>query len=191
MPWVHAADEFYSNAYGADLIDRLPPSEHYGDFGLFEDGIGIIRSFLDDWRRALAEGAVNRCAQALSASGKRAYLVAGTAQSHFLTPSIEASCLRGLLEPLYVENEYFGGNVNVTGLLVGADVGDAIRRVHRERGGRDAIYLVPRVMFNDDLIMLDDKRLEDVEAIAGVEVNMVSCSPFDYLRELTALAERS
>lgn len=191
VPWVHAADEFYSNAYGADLIDRLPPSEHYGDFGLFEDGIGIIRSFLDDWRRALAEGAVKRCAQALSASGKRAYLVAGTAQRHFLTPSIEASCLRGLLEPLYVENEYFGGNVNVTGLLVGADVGAAIRRVHRERGGRDAIYLVPRVMFNDDLIMLDDKRLEDVEAIAGVEVNMVSCSPFDYLRELTALAERS
>ncbi|MBR5259092.1 MAG: DUF512 domain-containing protein, partial [Eggerthellaceae bacterium] len=43
-PWVYAADEFYRNAHGVDLLEKLPTAEHYGDFSMFEDGIGIIRS---------------------------------------------------------------------------------------------------------------------------------------------------
>ena len=51
-PWVHAADEFYRNAYRDNLLECLPPAGFYGDFAMFEDGIGIIRSTVDDWREA-------------------------------------------------------------------------------------------------------------------------------------------
>lgn len=41
---VHAADELYLVA-GLDL----PPGEYYGEYGMLEDGIGLVRSFLDDF----------------------------------------------------------------------------------------------------------------------------------------------
>ena len=41
---VHAADELYLVA-GVDL----PPGEHYGEYPMLEDGIGLVRSFLDDF----------------------------------------------------------------------------------------------------------------------------------------------
>ena len=66
--WAFPADEFYHNAYGPELLRNLPPSEHYGDFGMFEDGVGIIRSFVDDWKRAERAGLVERCAAALRAA---------------------------------------------------------------------------------------------------------------------------
>lgn len=64
-PWAFAADEFYRNAFGADLLENLPPAERYGDFGMFEDGVGIIRSFVDDWEQAAAAGLPERAADAL------------------------------------------------------------------------------------------------------------------------------
>ena len=41
---VHAADELYLVA-GVDV----PPAEEYGEFSMLEDGIGLVRSFLDDF----------------------------------------------------------------------------------------------------------------------------------------------
>lgn len=41
---LHAADELYLVA-GLDV----PPATEYGDFAMLEDGIGLVRSFLDDF----------------------------------------------------------------------------------------------------------------------------------------------
>lgn len=126
-PWVFAADELYRNAYGEDLLEHLPPAGHYGDFALFEDGIGIIRSFVDDWRAAERDGTAARCAKALAAAGLRARFVVGGAMQPFLGQLVAAGPLAGALEPLTVRNGYFGGNVDVTGLLCGCDIAAAVR----------------------------------------------------------------
>ena len=89
-PWAFAADEFYRNAFGADLLENLPPAERYGDFGMFEDGIGIVRSYVDDWRAAHASGAAAACAEALRAAGVRARFVVGEAMQPFLDQLVEA-----------------------------------------------------------------------------------------------------
>ncbi|MBC2890423.1 DUF512 domain-containing protein [Gordonibacter massiliensis (ex Traore et al. 2017)] len=263
--WAFPADEFYHNAYGPALLENLPPAEHYGDFGMFEDGVGIIRSFVDDWHAAERAGLVERCAAALRAADSRAYYVAGCATRHFLGPLIENGPLNGLLVPLFVENDFFGGNVDVTGLLCGCDMTDAVRaarermpedrhpeRAERERrrtereqrelchperaqrveGSRAApavsipadaardpstphlrcsaqddrrgrlrasswdgdagdLFLVPRVVFNDNAVTLDDMSLEDMEKRAGVRMSVVSCNASDYLSEIIDLVGRS
>ena len=87
-PWAFAADEFYRNAFGADLLENLPPAERYGDFGMFEDGIGIVRSYVDDWRAACACGRwPPRCAEALRAAGVRARFVVGEAMQPLPGPA--------------------------------------------------------------------------------------------------------
>lgn len=185
--WAFPADEFYHNAYGPELLENLPPSEHYGDFGMFEDGVGIIRSFVDDWEHAEREGFMERCAEALREAGVRVHYVAGCATRHFLGPLVAASPLAGLLVPFFVKNDFFGGNVDVTGLLCGCDMADAVR-AEREKGLQ--LALIPRVVFNDNAVTLDDMSLEDMEKRAGARMSVVSCNASDYLLEIIDLVGR-
>ena len=191
-PWVFPADEFYSNAYHEGIVDEVPDTASYGEFELFEDGIGIIRSTIDDWNEAVSLGIDVECASALRESNTVLRLVAGEAQRDFLDQLVARSPLSGWFEPFYVKNEYFGGNVNVTGLLVGGDVSQAIaKRVKADREAgetRRVLYAIQEVVFNDDNIMLDDMRLEDMVKAAGVPIAVVSCTPLDYLRQIAELA---
>ena len=192
--WVFAADEFYRNAYADDLLDNVPAASHYGDFSMFEDGIGIIRSTIDEWRRVASEGAIGRCATALRAQGRRAVMVVGCAQREFLDPLVDEAGIRDVFEPLYVENTYFGGNVDVTGLLVGSDIAYAVQgrsRFEDEAAHLEPLFLVPRVVFNDDGLSLDGMSLEDMEKAAGQPLHVVSCSPLQYFEEITIKCDNS
>lgn len=202
-PWVFAADEFYRNAHRDDVLGNLPPASDYGDYSMFEDGIGILRSCADDWRMAVREGVAERCARALARADARARYVAGCALRETFPALIAESPLEGLLEPLFVENRFFGGNVDVTGLLCGQDAAAAIRAAAAaEAAGsaaceadapgsspaRRTLYLLPRVMFNDDGETLDGWTLEDVRKAANCPVSVVSCTPTEYLGEIAELA---
>ena len=185
VPWVFAADEFYRNANPDSLLSHIPPTEFYGDFSMFEDGIGIIRSTIDDWEAVERDGVIARVANALRGKQLVARMVVGCAQREFLEPLASRSGITDVFKPLYVENAFFGGNVDVTGLLVSEDIVKAIRAC--ETPARAQLFLVPRVIFNDDGLTLDDKTLQDMENEASVRLRMVSCSPIDYFREIAEL----
>ncbi len=192
-PWVFMADEFYSRAYGSRLLENLPPASWYGDFGMFEDGVGIIRSFVDDWMQAEREGLVSRAAESLRRSRLHVRYVAGYATREFLLPLVSQSDLSDRFEPFFVKNDFFGGNVDVTGLLCGVDIVAAIRHADGpERESRDGwvLYALPRVMFNDDMVTLDDMTIEDMENDTGAHLSVVSCNASGFLREIADLAER-
>lgn len=193
-PWVFAADEFYRSAFCDALLDNLPPTDDYGDFSMFEDGIGIVRSRADEWRAAHEAGIARECARALKAADARARYVAGEALRGHFDALLAESPLSGLMEPLYVENAFFGGNVDVTGLLAGDDVARAIRAAAASEGasagegGARTLFLLPQVMFNDDGLTLDGLTLEDVSEAAGCPASVVSCNPNEYLAETARLA---
>ena len=60
--------------------------------------------------------------------------IIGEAMQPFLDAMIAASPLAGRLVPLTVRNDYFGGNVNVTGLLTAQDIAPAIQAASEEEG---------------------------------------------------------
>ena len=182
-PWVFAADEFYRNAYPRDLLDHLPPASYYGDYDMFEDGIGIVRSFVDDWEESSEEE--SRLASVLERHRKRVAYLVGYAQREFLIPLVERGPLAGLLEVLPVKNEYFGGNVDVTGLLTGSDI---VRALKAESGLDLAV--VPRVMFNADGMTLDDMDLGKMQSELDVPIAVVSCNASEYFGEIADLVER-
>ena len=98
--------------------------------------------------------------------------------------------MRGAFAPLTVANAFFGGNVDVTGLLCGCDITAAIDQCARAEGaeGRRDLFVIPRVVFNDDGLTLDDMSLKDMEKEAGVPLAVVSCNPSEFLPEIEALA---
>jgi putative radical SAM enzyme (TIGR03279 family) len=145
---VHAADEYYL------LADHpFPDPAVYGDFPMYEDGIGMARAFeaelFGTGFRATSEerGGFFRSADAdLSGSADAEYepyrgvratgdqlLNIGPrrrAPVGILTAPYGARVLQPLVERLgradvrivTVDNRYFGGNVAVSGLMVGADL---------------------------------------------------------------------
>lgn len=183
--WVYAADEFYRNAFPNTLLDELPPACDYGNFEMFEDGIGIVRSFVDDWRESNDE--LEQCAAVLKTNDSRVLFVAGCAQREFFAPLLKASPLDGFLIPLFVKNEYFGGNVDVTGLLCGCDIVAALKRYKAHH--RLDFAVIPSVVFNDDMVTLDDMTVEEMIEQTGVQIHVVSCNASKFLPELSMLVQ--
>ena len=191
--WAYPSDELYHSAFGRALLDNLPATEHYGDFEMFEDGVGIIRSFVDDWQAACEEGdAAVRCAAALRAAGVTAYYIVGCAMRDILDVLVERGPLRGVFVPLFVKNDYFGGNVDVTGLLCGCDMVAAVNRAAFAPGAGApgaSIFLIPEVVFNDDGVTLDDMSFEDMERASVAPLAVVSCNASAYLEQIIDLVE--
>lgn len=179
-PWVHLADEFYCNAYPGDVLAHIPPASHYGDFSMFEDGIGIVRSQIMEWDDAAED--IARLAKVLEEYDAHVYYALGEAQRDCMAAMMDESELSGRLIPLLVKNEYFGGNVDVTGLLCGCDVAHAIRGV----SAHDYVVL-PRIMFNADGYTLDDMTVDDIRDTAGIPVTVVSCSVPEFIEQIEEL----
>lgn len=170
-PRLQIADEFYIDA-GYDF----PPAFMYAGYPQFQDGIGMMRSFIDEWERSadLLEGTA-----AHLEGGPVAYIVCGTAFARVLCPLLESSPLAGHLEVLAVENAFFGGNVDVTCLITGHDLLPAIRAARPE-----GIVLLAREMFNQDLLLLDDVPLADIETACDATVRLCTYDPADILEAL-------
>lgn len=189
--WVYAADEFYRNAYQDRMLEKLPPADFYGDFGMFEDGVGIIRTFVDDWHKCAKAGIVDRLADALRQRDMHATIVVGYAMLPFFEQLVKGGALDGLLRVMPVENRFFGGNVDVTGLLTSYDVARALTQDERRCDEHKNIVVIPKVVLNDNGIMLDNGTLEDIYEQVGIKVHAVSCNPSGFLREIGRLAHRS
>jgi putative radical SAM enzyme (TIGR03279 family) len=148
--WVYAADEFYLNA----CVD-VPDADAYDDFAQFENGIGMVRAFLDEF------------AGAASAGAPVLTVVTGTLFAPVLVRALaDAGC--GSVRVLPVENRLFGGNVSVTGLLGGADILAGIAA-----DGATGTYLVPDVVVNSDGLLLDDVPADQLAGRAGCDVRVI------------------
>lgn len=183
--WVHVSDEFYRNAYPDNLLEMVPPAEFYGNFDLFEDGIGIIRSSIDDFLGCAPQQALT--AQALKDAGLHAVFVSGCAQKEFFTPLLEKSPCKNLVEPLYVVNDYFGGNVDVTGLLCACDIVKALKAYNACASG-DFFAVIPSVVFNADGLTLDGATVDEIARDAACEIHVVSCEASKNFSEIAAIA---
>jgi len=177
LRWVHAADEFYLGANAP-----LPAWDDYDGFPQFENGIGMVRAFIDE------------AGEELDAPERPSAAVPGAPHVALVTGTLFAPVLRGLapafartgcsVDVLPVVNDLLGGNVNVAGLLAGRDIA---RAVAARRADAD-VFLVPDVAVNDDMVFLDDLTVDDVAAQAGTDVRLVSCDAAGLVSALLELS---
>ena len=150
--FVYLGDEFYILA-GMPL----PQADWYDGFPQLENGIGLSRNFLEEWQEANKIAPVKGEVNSVIPVGTSAYKV--------LQPLIEDFNARtGMQHRLIgVENEFFGSTVNVTGLLCGSDILNAVK-------GAQSIIL-PEVVLNSDDLFLDDMSYAEFCKAAGAPVH--------------------
>lgn len=153
--FIFPSDEIYIQA-GREM----PPAEFYGDFSQYENGVGTIRTLIDDFARELP------------------YLPKAPEDWEItvLTASLAAETQRGILDTLrrekglaaeliVCENLTFGSSVTVTGLLCGKDFAAALEK-SRGKGP----VLIPPNSLNRDSLFLDDLSPADLSKRFGRKV---------------------
>jgi len=141
----------------------VPSRSHYGDLPQIEDGVGMVRSFFSEF---------DALTRRIERQRTTANLLPGMTSSIFgtvLTGTLFAPVLRKKIARLNekfgtrlyvqaVENEYFGGDVSVAGLLTGQDFLNVRDRI------RGNFVIIPRVTLkSDEPIMLDGMTLDEVK----------------------------
>ena len=173
-----ASDELYLTAGW-----EIPVSAAYEGFAQHENGIGMVRAFYDEVSRIERGDIVDgqavtgewRSIPAAPAEGYRAPRHRGDGRPSssrgpavLVTGRYGATALRPVLPRLEriaarqlrllpVDNDFFGGNTAVAGLLVGSDVIRALAADHHEAG----LYVLPDVALSGDRF-LDDVTLDQV-----------------------------
>ncbi len=170
-PFVFAADEFYIEAKLP-----IPPDEYYADYPQTENGVGLVRLFLDQWADVEKRLPTKIC------PAKKVSLVTGSSAYKIIkTVADRLNQIEGLTAELYcVPHRFFGETVTVAGLLTGSDLRQHLR-------GRDLgdLLLIPEVMLKDQKedVFLDDITVDELAKELKVKILPID-SPYGLLKAL-------
>lgn len=167
-----AGDEFYI------LAEReIPAPEFYEDFAALEDGVGMIAYLTDDVKWALED---------LEYDEKPSHTVTvacGTGVYPFMKKimaMINEKFPNITINTQPIKNNFFGGGVNVSGLVTG---GDLIAQLKGKNIGERLIIPSSMLRFENDLF-LDDVSTDDVERELKVELVAVNNSGSDLVNAI-------
>jgi putative radical SAM enzyme (TIGR03279 family) len=144
----------------------IPSRSHYGDYPQIEDGVGMVRSFKEQFaattRRMQRRG--------MQLDHQRGTIITGTLFAPVLQPLIERLNAKfgSALSVAGIDNTYFGGDVSVAGLLTGQDLLQA-----RERISGDFVLIPKQMLKSDEDVMLDGMKLDQVQKEIRLPVSPV------------------
>lgn len=156
-PFCYLGDEFYI------LADRpIPGRRHYGNFPVIENGVGMVRRFLEEFRLAL------RRSPKPGRKRIKGTLVTGRLFYPILRQAVEEMNARFKLDLkcLAASSLFLGNSITVAGLLAGNDIYEAAKnRLHG-----DFLMVPSETMIGDNGLFLDDWQRKDLEARLHVPI---------------------
>jgi putative radical SAM enzyme (TIGR03279 family) len=168
--FVYLSDEFYIRGE-----HELPDYVEYEDFHVLDNGVGMVRVFerevdeaLKDLRKLKVE--------------KRISVLTGSLAYDFMreiTTKISKKIDGIVIEVFEIKNDYFGRDVNVSGLITAADI------ISQVKGRLGPEVLIPDNMLKkDENVFLDDTALVDLEKELGVSVKPIEVNGYKFVKEI-------
>lgn len=174
---VYGADEFYLLA-GREI----PEASYYGDFLQLENGVGLWSLLRSEAYDALKTAEPPRFPRRMSSvTGMAAYpLIAN------LVDMAEKKWHNLSCKVYPIVNNFFGGQINVTGLVTGGDIIDQLK--DKDLGD---ILMVPEVMLRrEGDLFLDDVSVSDLERALQVRVVTVPNDGYALIDTLAGLNDK-
>ena len=168
---VYASDEFYIMAER-----EMPQAEFYEDFDQLENGVGMAALLRDEFTSALD------CIEDdfIPENGRHITIACGEAIYEYLRDTVMLTNNKFpdvKIDVFPIKNNFFGGGVNVSGLITG---GDLIDQLKDKELGQDLLITSAMLRHEGDLF-LDDKSVEDVEKALNVRLVPVDNDGFKLL----------
>ena len=158
--FVFASDEWYITAGYA-----IPDEEYYEGYGQIENGVGMVRSLIDEVQEAIAESDGSDLSKEISmATGKLAGpILAQCAQEiNKKYPNIKIN--------IYViRNDFFGEDITVAGLITGQDL---IKQLKDQPLG-EYLILPETMLRSGEDVFLDDYTVGDLKKTLQIPIRIV------------------
>jgi putative radical SAM enzyme (TIGR03279 family) len=181
---VYLADEFYIKA-GTDL----PSYDEYEDFPQIENGVGLMTLFIYEFNEYLKTHGQRRDSRSGMAKRRNVSIATGICASKYIREMALTLEKRynGLKINVYaIENEFFGENVTVTGLLTG---GDILRQLYGKELGSE-LFISRSMLKSGEELFLDDTTVQGLSSSLGVAVTVVENDGADFIEKITGSINR-
>ncbi len=157
--FVYLGDEFYIKAN-----IPLPPEEYYDHFYQIENGVGLTRKFISDFKNQ-----AKLFPQKIK-DIKKIYLITGALAFKIIKKEVlsELKKVKNLeISLIKVENDFFGKTVTISGLLTGQEIGKAIKKAEPE-----GLVILPSNCVNEDGLFLDNWSMKDLKEYTSCEIEI-------------------
>lgn len=175
MHFIHASDEWYILAQ-----EELPAEENYDGYLQLENGVGMLRLLINEFKAALEEAVklkeqFHKRKTVSLATGRLAYpyLKEMAAQMMKEFPGL-------IIQVFAIRNDFFGEMITVSGLLTGQDI---VRQLKGKDLG-ERLLLPINVLRSGEEVFLDDMTLEELEKALQVKADIVKSSGYDLVRTI-------
>ena len=163
LHFIDASDEIYLKA---EL--PLPEEDRYDGYLQLENGVGMLRLFMDQFREELSHHRPSKKKREVSLAG-------GLLAAPALKELTDELCAKfpGVTVHLYpVVNRFFGESITVSGLVTGQDL---IAQLKGKALG-ETLYLPDTMLRAGEDVFLDDIHAWQAEEALGVPITALECN---------------
>ena len=168
---VFPSDEFYITAER-----EIPDGEYYEDYSQYENGVGMVRSLIDEFEAAMADAENAGSSDVSIATGALAY--------DFISELVEKvrEKWHNINCRVYkIRNDFFGETITVSGLITARDI---ISQLKGKPLGNTLLISSSMIKADED-IFLDDLSINDVENALGVKIRKVPNDGYELFDAIT------
>ncbi len=181
LHFIHASDEFYITAER-----EFPEEDRYDGYIQIENGVGMMRLFINEFNEALADRKKESDYDKLRNNISRTLTLA-TGKLTFTTIQKFADQIVELFPGIKmnvccIRNDFFGETITVSGLITGQDLIKQLKE--RKAQGEDLgdVLQIPSNMLRmGEQVFLDDVTVEDVEKELGLRVVAVDSGGKEFI----------
>ena len=163
--FVQAGDEWYLLAE-----EPLPPEERYDGFIQLENGVGMLRLFINEFDKALAEEGRH-----LFLKKRTISFASGVLAAPFMKDAAEkfmAKFPKIRINVYTIYNDFFGEKITVSGLITGHDL---IKQLKDKELG-DKLIIPSNMLRSGEEVFLDDVSLSEASDSLQVPIDIVKSS---------------
>ena len=181
LHFIHASDEWYITA-GRDF----PEEERYDGYIQLENGVGMMRMFINEFNEALEDVISKKEYEELAGTVSRTLTIA-TGKLTYPTICGFAGQLMDVFPHLTVHvyairNDFFGETITVSGLITGQDLIGQLKE--RQAAGEDlgeGLQIPSNMLRVGEQVFLDDLTVRDVERELGMKVVAVESGGREFI----------
>ena len=177
LHFIHASDEWYLLAE-----EELPLEDNYDGYLQLENGVGMLRLFMDEFEDGLNQILEQQNGISLKQEEELS----------IITGRLSYPCIKKMADKLMeqveglnihvhaIRNDFFGEQITVSGLLTGTD----IMAQAKELPLGERMLLPENVLRSGEQVLLDDYTLDDLKTALQVPIDIVKSSGYDFIQTI-------
>lgn len=169
--FCYASDEWFVLAGG-----ELPTEDYYEGYMQIENGVGMLRSLIDEVDEELSTKEADDRERRLSiATGEMAYPYIKE-----LANKVSALYKNVNINVYMIKNNFFGGKITVAGLLTGGDIIEQLK----DKDLGDNLLLPENLLRSGEEVLLDDVTVSDIEKALNINIRISRINGYSFVESI-------